>query len=105
MAVRGGVEPPIALHLGRISSAVQSTALPPLQGAIRRSDRLRSSRVLGEDGWSDKALWARIRRSKAFSYSIESEPDGLRILVLARFLRKLVSASFENAKPMRGNSH
>lgn len=33
LAERGGFEPPIGLHLCRISSAVQSTTLPPLRGA------------------------------------------------------------------------
>ncbi|MDB5503399.1 MAG: hypothetical protein JWR89_3301 [Tardiphaga sp.] len=33
LAERGGFEPPIGLHLCRISSAVRSTTLPPLQGA------------------------------------------------------------------------
>ena len=33
MAEREGFEPPIGLHLCRISSAVHSTTLPPLQGA------------------------------------------------------------------------
>jgi hypothetical protein len=31
MAEREGFEPPIGLHLCRISSAVHSTTLPPLQ--------------------------------------------------------------------------
>src|SRR5882672_6227516 len=33
LAEREGFEPPIGLHLCRISSAVHSTTLPPLQGA------------------------------------------------------------------------
>src|SRR5262245_45661338 len=36
MAEREGFEPPIGLHLCRISSAVHSTTLPPLQGAKNR---------------------------------------------------------------------
>src|SRR5438045_1579375 len=38
MAEREGFEPPIGLHLCRISSAVHSTTLPPLQGAINGAD-------------------------------------------------------------------
>ncbi len=34
LAERGGFEPPIGLHLCRISSAVHSTALPPLQASV-----------------------------------------------------------------------
>lgn len=36
MAERGGFEPPIRLHVCRISSAVHSTTLPPLRPDIRR---------------------------------------------------------------------
>ena len=46
LAERGGFEPPIGLHLCRISSAVQSTTLPPLQAQIRANQALRSGRVL-----------------------------------------------------------
>src|ERR1700712_1872799 len=35
MAEREGFEPPIGLHLCRISSAVHSTTLPPLRGVLR----------------------------------------------------------------------
>lgn len=35
LAEREGFEPPIGLHLCRISSAVHSTTLPPLRGATR----------------------------------------------------------------------
>src|SRR3954468_5409199 len=35
MAEREGFEPPIGLHLCRISSAVHSTTLPPLRAPIR----------------------------------------------------------------------
>jgi hypothetical protein len=35
MAEREGFEPPIGLHLCRISSAVHSTTLPPLQAPWR----------------------------------------------------------------------
>jgi hypothetical protein len=56
VAEREGFEPPIGLHLCRISSAVHSTTLPPLQGAPNRGPKPpRSGRVLGEDGWPDKA--------------------------------------------------
>ena len=37
MAERGGFEPPIRLHVCRISSAVHSTTLPPLRPLPRRS--------------------------------------------------------------------
>src|ERR1700737_324670 len=47
VAEREGFEPPIGLHLCRISSAVHSTTLPPLQAA-------RVWAVLGEDGGADK---------------------------------------------------
>ena len=51
MAEREGFEPPIGLHLCRISSAVHSTTLPPLQGAKLRVPFPRGrGRVLGEDG-------------------------------------------------------
>jgi hypothetical protein len=59
MAEREGFEPPIGLHLCRISSAVHSTTLPPLQGCQHGTvARPRSGRVLGEDGGADKALGA-----------------------------------------------
>ena len=35
LAEREGFEPPIGLHLCRISSAVHSTTLPPLRGPKR----------------------------------------------------------------------
>jgi hypothetical protein len=35
LAEREGFEPPIGLHLCRISSAVHSTTLPPLQAPLR----------------------------------------------------------------------
>src|SRR6187455_2502941 len=37
LAEREGFEPPIGLHLCRISSAVHSTTLPPLQGPPGRA--------------------------------------------------------------------
>src|SRR5207253_1663889 len=55
MAEREGFEPPIGLHLCRISSAVHSTTLPPLQGAKQAVARPESGEVLGEDGGTDKA--------------------------------------------------
>jgi hypothetical protein len=56
MAEREGFEPPIGLHLCRISSAVHSTTLPPLQGPPNPGPKPPwSGRVLGEDGWPDKA--------------------------------------------------
>src|SRR5260370_19157500 len=55
MAEREGFEPPIGLHLCRISSAVHSTTLPPLQAPWRLIPQPRSGRVLGEDGGPDKA--------------------------------------------------
>ena len=58
MAEREGFEPPIGLHLCRISSAVHSTTLPPLR-APRRVIHPRSGRVLGEDGGPDKAAGPR----------------------------------------------
>ena len=54
MAEREGFEPPIGLHLCRISSAVHSTTLPPLQ-APRSGDGPVVGRVIGEDGCPDKA--------------------------------------------------
>jgi hypothetical protein len=39
VAEREGFEPPIGLHLCRISSAVHSTTLPPLQGAPSREPK------------------------------------------------------------------
>src|ERR1700676_3321632 len=64
VAEREGFEPPIGLHLCRISSAVHSTTLPPLQAPWRVIPHPRSGRVLGEDGGADKARsqdsrWAR----------------------------------------------
>ena len=60
MAEREGFEPPIGLHLCRISSAVHSTTLPPLQ-VPRRTVLyvLWSGEVLGEVGGPDKARAAR----------------------------------------------
>ena len=58
VAEREGFEPPIGLHLCRISSAVHSTTLPPLQAQIRANRAPRSGRVLGEDGRPDKARGA-----------------------------------------------
>ncbi len=57
VAEREGFEPPIGLHLCRISSAVHSTTLPPLQAPTMkgRFSRPRSGGVLGEDGGGDKA--------------------------------------------------
>src|SRR5436305_13890822 len=55
LAEREGFEPPIGLHLCRISSAVHSTTLPPLlKGQVGDGPRW-SGRVLGEDGGPDKA--------------------------------------------------
>src|ERR1700738_2339965 len=51
VAEREGFEPPIGLHLCRISSAVHSTTLPPLQAA-------RVGAVLGEEGGADKPVAA-----------------------------------------------
>jgi hypothetical protein len=48
VAEREGFEPPIGLHLCRISSAVRSTTLPPLQGA-KSGQAPRSGRVLEHD--------------------------------------------------------
>jgi hypothetical protein len=59
LAEREGFEPPIGLHLCRISSAVHSTTLPPLQEPQRASPR--SGGVLGEDGGPDKARGANFR--------------------------------------------
>jgi hypothetical protein len=63
VAEREGFEPPIGLHLCRISSAVHSTTLPPLQ-APRRVIHPRSGRVLGEDDGPDKAQAARFPRRR-----------------------------------------
>ena len=55
LAEREGFEPPIGLHLCRISSAVHSTTLPPLLKAPNHgAGRAWSGRVLGEDGGPDK---------------------------------------------------
>src|SRR5579864_8903134 len=62
LAEREGFEPPIGLHLCRISSAVHSTTLPPLRCHEGADDKpLRSGGVLGEDGCSDKRRGAKIR--------------------------------------------
>src|SRR5260221_1915826 len=84
MAEREGFEPPIGLHLCRISSAVHSTTLPPLQAPIG-GDSLtpRSGRVLGEDGGPDKARGQEFRESLFRSDSIGT---GLYLFVLTRFL-------------------
>ena len=49
MAERGGFEPPIHLHVCRISSAVRSTTLPPLREVLmlRRFCLLKKSKRLG----------------------------------------------------------
>jgi hypothetical protein len=62
LAEREGFEPPIGLHLCRISSAVHSTTLPPLLKAPSRGSPVRSGRVLGEDGEPDKARSRKIQR-------------------------------------------
>src|SRR5665213_2337434 len=62
LAEREGFEPPIGLHLCRISSAVHSTTLPPLQAPLGAVTRLRSGRVLGEDGGPGKARLEGISR-------------------------------------------
>src|SRR5579863_7571029 len=62
LAEREGFEPPIGLHLCRISSAVHSTTLPPLQVSMTERSAPWSGRVLGEDGWPDKALGLRNSR-------------------------------------------
>ena len=62
MAEREGFEPPIGLHLCRISSAVHSTTLPPLLKAP--SEELRPlwlGALIGEDGGPDKARKGKIR--------------------------------------------
>src|SRR6202012_2096279 len=62
MAEREGFEPPIGLHLCRISSAVHSTTLPPLQAQIRATHALQvgaSSRRgrRGRQGGPDAKGW------------------------------------------------
>src|SRR5437870_7489952 len=64
MAEREGFEPPIGLHLCRISSAVHSTTLPPLQAPMGVIPHPRSGRVLGEDGGPDKARRQQFRRAR-----------------------------------------
>jgi uncharacterized membrane protein len=63
LAERGGFEPPIGLHLCRISSAVHSTALPPLQRGLRFSSP--STHPPALQGWQNrvgKSLWEENRR-------------------------------------------
>jgi hypothetical protein len=55
VAEREGFEPPIGLHLCRISSAVHSTTLPPLRRRRCRAKGRGRGRVIGEDGRADKA--------------------------------------------------
>ena len=61
LAERGGFEPPIGLHLCRISSAVQSTTLPPLQGAKIEGEPPWLVALISEDGGTDKARKGKIR--------------------------------------------
>ena len=61
MAEREGFEPPIGLHLCRISSAVHSTTLPPLLKAPNQAEARWSGGVLGEDGGPDKRATDKIR--------------------------------------------
>ena len=75
LAEREGFEPPIGLHLCRISSAVHSTTLPPLlKGADEGQEPLWSGRVLGEDGGGDKARGAKIRHLLTIWEPPESYP-------------------------------
>jgi hypothetical protein len=61
VAEREGFEPPIGLHLCRISSAVHSTTLPPLLKAPNQAEAVRGrGRVLGEDGGPDKRITDKI---------------------------------------------
>src|SRR5262245_9496184 len=61
MAEREGFEPPIGLHLCRISSAVHSTTLPPLLKAPNQAEAVRGrGRVLGEDSGPDKHVTDKI---------------------------------------------
>src|ERR1700756_3637282 len=63
VAEREGFEPPIGLHLCRISSAVHSTTLPPLLKAPRSDESLRGrGRVIGEDRQPDKARGTRFTK-------------------------------------------
>ena len=56
VAEREGFEPPIGLHLCRISSAVHSTTLPPLLKAPSQgAGPLWLGALIGEDGGPDKA--------------------------------------------------
>src|SRR5438552_6763075 len=61
VAEREGFEPPIGLHLCRISSAVHSTTLPPLLKAPNQAEARWSGGVLGEDGRPDKRATDKIR--------------------------------------------
>lgn len=62
MAEREGFEPPIGLHLCRISSAVHSTTLPPLLKAPSKEQRpLWLGALIGEDSGPDKARKGKIR--------------------------------------------
>src|SRR5256885_17246368 len=68
LAEREGFEPPIGLHLCRISSAVHSTTLPPLQAPRRVIPRPAvgaSSRRgrLGRQGAGPRNPW-RLRKAK-----------------------------------------
>ncbi len=85
VAEREGFEPPIGLHLCRISSAVHSTTLPPLQSAKSRPKPTRSGRVLGEDGEPDKAPAARFSQDAAAN--TDRPPDQCPISVLGECRR------------------
>jgi hypothetical protein len=75
VAEREGFEPPIGLHLCRISSAVHSTTLPPLQAQIRANQPLRSGRVLE----CFQAKWKPVRAKKTRpNKSAEPGSDSIR---------------------------
>ena len=76
VAEREGFEPPIGLHLCRISSAVHSTTLPPLQ-APNRADRPVVGGVIGEECCPDKARMInrspRVLRSVRISVALRTD--------------------------------
>src|SRR4029453_19173960 len=97
LAEREGFEPPIGLHLCRISSAVHSTTLPPLQAPIRGdSSGPRSGRVLGEDGGTDKARGQDFRYPPGGAQDNKKEPKMEHLTVRAN------GAAFHVAKAGTG---
>ena len=70
VAEREGFEPPVRLHVLRISSAARSTTLPPLRGA--RETRVVRRRVIQKQGADGKGQNGRRREPGALAGEAEA---------------------------------